>query len=195
MRFKPAYGFVFSDLLKKYDFWGHGDIDVVYGNIRNFMTKEILENHDVISSRHDYITGSFCLFRNHKKINTLFMESKDYKLVFSSPKHYCFDECNFLFAELQNGASIFDFPENIQSMTYLVKKAELDEKLKSYFDFLIVEGAPGKIKWNNGELIYKDTYEVMFYHLIKFKNDCKSPKVLSPIPDKFYFSKNRIKGY
>ena len=40
--FKPAYGFLFPELIKDYDFWGHGDLDVVYGNIRNFMTKEIL---------------------------------------------------------------------------------------------------------------------------------------------------------
>ena len=58
--FKPAYGFLFPDIVKKYDFWGHGDIDVVYGDIRNFMTEELLNTYDVISSRHDYITGTFC---------------------------------------------------------------------------------------------------------------------------------------
>src|SRR4051812_20515840 len=36
--FKPAYGFIFNDLLKDYDFWGHGDIDVIFGNIRSFIT-------------------------------------------------------------------------------------------------------------------------------------------------------------
>lgn len=190
--FKPAYGFIFFDLLKQYNFWGHGDIDIVYGDIREFMTDEILNNYEVISSRHDYITGSFCLFRNTEKINTLFMSSRDYKQVFSNPQHYCFDECNFLFAELQNGASVLDFHDNIQSMTYLVKKEEREGKLKAYFDFLIVEGTPGKIKWNNGKLIYKDIYEVMFYHLIKFKVDCKNFNVLNPIPDLYYFSKNKI---
>ena len=44
--FKPAYGFIFSEILKEYDFWGHGDIDMVYGNIREFMTEELLQNHD-----------------------------------------------------------------------------------------------------------------------------------------------------
>src|SRR5262245_52309338 len=59
---KPAYGFLFSDILKKYDFWGHGDIDVVYGNIRGFMTKKLLSEYEVISVRHDYVTGTFALF-------------------------------------------------------------------------------------------------------------------------------------
>ncbi|GAB2827966.1 DUF6625 family protein [Ferruginibacter profundus] len=190
--FKPAYGYLFSEIINKYDFWGHGDIDLVYGNIRYFITDEVLKNYDVISSRHDYITGSFCLFRNTEEINILFQQSKDYKMVFSSVEHYCFDECNFLFSELQNGASIFDYSGNIQSMTYVVQKAAAEGKLKVLFDFIIVEGTPGKIKWENGKIIYKNMFECMFYHLIKFKTECKKQTVLKPIPETFYFTPTKI---
>lgn len=31
--FKPAYGEIFADYLKGYDFWGHCDIDLLWGNI------------------------------------------------------------------------------------------------------------------------------------------------------------------
>jgi len=190
--FKPAYGFIFSEIVKNYDFWGMGDIDIVYGNIRSFMTDDVLSTYDVVSSRHDYITGSFCLFRNNEQMNTLFMQSRDYRQVFSSYNHFCFDECNFLWSELQNGASIFDFPNNVQSMTYVVKKTELEGKLKAFFDFIIVEGTPGQIKWKSGKIIYKNKYEAMFYHLVKFKTECKKTNVLYPIPDTFYFSSNTI---
>lgn len=190
--FKPAYGFIFSEITKGYDFWGHGDLDVVYGNIRDFMTNEILTSYDIISSRHDYITGSFCLFRNIEKINLLFMESRDYQKVFTCPDHFCFDECNFLFEPLNNGASILDYPDNIQSITYVVKRAEQEGKLKAFFDFIIIEGTPGKIKWHKGKIIYRELYECMFYHLIKFKIDCKSQNILKPIPDTFYFTPTKI---
>lgn len=190
--FKPAYGFIFPEIIADYHFWGHGDIDVVYGNIREFMTEELLENHDIVSSRHDYITGTFCLFRNNKQMNTLFIQSKDYKTVFGNEENYCFDECNYLFTELQNGASIFDYPNNIESMTYVVQKAAAEGKLKAFFDFIIVEGTPGKIKWENGKIIYKDLYEAMFYHLIKLKTDCKKQTILSPMPNKIYFTPTRI---
>ena len=192
--FKPAYGYLFPELIEGYDFWGHGDIDVVYGNIRAFMTEKVLDQHDVISSRHDYITGTFCLFRNNIMINSLFMESKDYTQVFSSAEHFCFDECNFLFQELQNGASIFDFPENIQSMTFVVQKAAAQGRLKAFFDFLIIEGATGKIKWEQGRIIYRDLFEAMFYHLICFKTVCKKPKILQPIPPTFHFTKKTIQA-
>lgn len=190
--FKPAYGFIFSDILQDYDFWGHGDIDMVYGNIRDFMTEELLSEYDVVSSRHDFITGTFCLYRNIEFTNTLFKQSKDYKLVFSRPEHFCFDECNFLFYELQNGASIFDFPERIQSMTYVVKQAEKEGKIKAFFDFIIVEGLPGDIKWDNGSIIYKNEFEGMYYNLIRLKNIVKDHVPLNPIPNAFYFTPNDI---
>lgn len=190
--FKPTYGFLFPELIKGYDFWGHGDIDIVFGNIRKFMTKQILNNYDIISSRHDYITGTFCLFRNNMQMNTLFMQSKDYKKVLSRSENFCFDECNYLFEELQNGASIFDYPKNIQSMTWVVKRAEQVGKLKAFFDFIIIEGTPGKIKWEKGKVTYKNLYEAMFYHLIKFKTDCKQNKIYKPIPDTFYFTPTKI---
>ncbi len=185
--YKPAFGFFFSEIVAKYDFWGHSDIDMVYGNIRDFMTEELLKNCDVVSSRHDFVTGTFCLYRNVEVTNTLFMQSRDYKQVFTSADHFCFDECNFLFKELQMGASIFDFPNNIQSMTYLVKKADAENKLRAFFDFIIVEGISSEVKWDNGKVIYRDEFEGMYYNLIRFKNECKMQTVLDPIPDVFYF--------
>lgn len=190
--FKPAYGFIFSEILKEYDFWGHGDIDMVYGNIREFMTEELLQNHDVISSRHDFITGTFCLYRNVEITNTLFMQSKDYQMVFSRPEHFCFDECNFLFDELKNGASIFDFPDRIQSMTYVVKQAEKKGKIKAFFDFIIVEGLPGDVKWEKGTILYKNEFEGMYYNLIRLKNVCPDHIALDPMPDEFHFTPNDI---
>jgi len=190
--FKPAYGFLFPEIIAGYDFWGIGDIDVVYGDIRSFMTDEILKVYDVISSRHDYITGSFCLFRNNEQINTLFIQSKDYKKVFSTSINFCFDECNYLFDYLTEGKSIFDFPDNIQSMTYIVKKMEFEGKLKAFFDFIIIEGTPGEICYNRGQVIYKNMYEVMFYHLIKFKTSCRKQTVLNPIPESYFFTPTRI---
>lgn len=35
--FKPTYGYIFSDLIAGYDFWGHCDIDIIFGDIRAFM--------------------------------------------------------------------------------------------------------------------------------------------------------------
>ena len=190
--FKPTYGLLFSDILNDYDFWAHADIDIIYGDLRNFLTEEILNKYDVISSRHDYITGSFCLFRNSTVINELFSRSKDYVEVFTNQKNYCFDECNFLFKELENNASILDFNENIQSMTHVVKKEELAGKINAFFDFVIIEGTPGNIIWNSGKLYYKSEFEAMYYHLIKFKVTHRPKSIPVPIPNKFAFTQNEL---
>lgn len=190
--FKPAYGLIFNEIVESYDFWGHTDIDIVYGDIRAFMTDEVLKMHDVLSSRHDYVTGSFCLYRNTELINTLFTQSRDYKYVFSNSENFCFDECNYLFSELQNGMSIFDFPNNIQSMTFLVKKLAAEGILNAFFDLIILEGTPGNITWENGKIIYKNEFEAMFYHLIKFKSICKNTNGLKYFPRKFHFTINEV---
>lgn len=190
--FKPTYGFLFPEIIKGYDFWGITDIDIVYGSIRSFMTEEVLNNNDIISSRHDYITGSFCLFRNNDYVNKLFLKSKDYKMVFSNPIHFCFDECNFLFDELKKGISILELNNPIESMTYIVRKEEKENNVIAFFDFVIVEGLPGNIVWNNGKLIYKEMYEVMFYHMIEFKASCVNREILDPVPSSFKFTKTLI---
>lgn len=165
---------------------------MVYGDIRNFMTSEILTEYDIISSRHDYIAGTFSLFKNNDQMNLLFMQSEDYKLVLSSSEHFCFDECNFLFPPLSKGISIFDCQNNIQSMTWVVKKAEKEGLIKAFFDFIIVEGIPGNVKWDKGKIIYKDLYEAMYYNLNAFKVESKRPKVFNPVPETFYFTPRKI---
>jgi len=190
--FKPAYGYIFSDFLQKYKFWGHGDIDVVYGNIRTFITEALLDEYDVISVRHDYITGTCALFRNTEKINALFKVSKDIQKVFSEERHFCFDECNFLWAELEAGMAIEELECEIESMTHVVKNMCEKGEIKAHFDFIIIEGAPGKIKWENGRIFYKNQFEAMLYHLIRFKTICDKKPTFKCIPSTFYFSEKKL---
>lgn len=189
--FKLAYGFLFSEIMGSYDFWGHGDIDMVYGDIRGFMTNELLENFDILNSRIDFITGTFCLYRNIEKMNTLFMLSRDYKHVFTNEEYFSFDECNFLFNEIALGNSILDYPNNIQSMTYLAVKGQRDGDFRVFFDHIIAQGVSNKIKWHNGLIIFKNQFECMFYDMIEYKVKCENKKVTYPIPDVFYFN---VKG-
>jgi hypothetical protein len=190
--FKPAYGFIFKEVIENYDFWGQTDVDVIYGSIRDFMTPELLDNYDLISARHDYVTGSFALYKNCEKMNTLFKRSKDYEVVFSTSEHYCFDECNFAFEPLNNGISILELKTCIESFTEVVKKAELTGEIKVHFDFIILEGRPGRITFNYGRILYKNCFEGLMYHLILLKCVFHPEKLVIHVPDKYYISPNRI---
>lgn len=109
--FKPAFGAIFEDCLQGTDFWGHCDIDLVFGNIRSFITNEILDIYDIITARKEYLLGHFTLYRNEDKINRIYEQSKNYKFIFQSRELFSFDECNFLWWHLLAGYNIL----NIQS--------------------------------------------------------------------------------
>ena len=87
--FKPTYGYVFDEYLKGYAFWGYCDTDMIFGNIRTFITDDILNKSDKVLSR-----GHLSLWRNCKKMNEFFMASTNglYKSVFTSEQNFSFDE-------------------------------------------------------------------------------------------------------
>ena len=55
--YKPTYGNVFKKELLQYDFWGFCDVDLIFGDIRKFITDDILDKYDRILTR-----GHFSLF-------------------------------------------------------------------------------------------------------------------------------------
>ncbi|WP_343613214.1 DUF6625 family protein [Flavobacterium sp.] len=190
--FKPAYGFLFPEIIEEYDFWGQSDLDIIYGNIRDFITIDMLNKFDFISVRHDYTTGCFALYKNNPIMNTFFMKSKDYMKVLSNSKHYCFDECNFAWDELTSGKSIFDLDTEIESFTHIIKKAELTNEIKVHFDFILLEGLTGRITFDNGRVYYKNQFEGIMYHLFWFKKIYNVNKKVLKVPDKYYISKTKI---
>jgi hypothetical protein len=60
---RPGFGVIFDAYIAGADYFGWGDIDVVYGDIRKFVTDEVLR-YDVISFHGGILSNSFCLFRN-----------------------------------------------------------------------------------------------------------------------------------
>lgn len=91
--FRPAYGLALQEELKDYDFWGHCDCDLIFGNIRAFFPDELLGQYNRLLRR-----GHLTLYRNVESVNTFFMRRVAgvpyYKDVYqSSPeKVWCYDE-------------------------------------------------------------------------------------------------------
>lgn len=189
--FKPAYGFLFSEYLHDYDFWGITDIDVIYGRIREFMTDEFLEDYDTICVRHDFITACCMLFRNTSYVNLLFKKSKDYQMIFTSSKNYAFDETNFEQMTIFDKYDIFKIDCEIESMQHIILKEVDKGLLKSHFDFIISEGVPGKLKWDKGVFSYNNKFEIILYHLLNYKANIFSNNTMiwDEIPAVFYIDR------
>lgn len=90
--FKPAIGHCFPEIIKNYDFWGYCDLDLTFGDIRKFITNQILCDFDKI-----FITAHFSLFRNTPKMVSLFMDNGEfpeynYQEAFTATQSCYFDE-------------------------------------------------------------------------------------------------------
>lgn len=93
---KPAYGLLFEERMRGYDFWGHCDLDIVWGRIRHFITDDILRQNDIISSRMGKIAGHFTLYRNTDAINGIIRDVPGFRDVAGQPdRHVAFDEIQF----------------------------------------------------------------------------------------------------
>lgn len=62
---RPFYGVIHHEEIKHYDFWGFGDVDLVFGNIRKFYNDDLLERFDVLSSHVDRLSGHFAIIKNN----------------------------------------------------------------------------------------------------------------------------------
>lgn len=67
-KYRVAYHRIFSKFIVGYDFWGYCDCDVIFGDIRHFLTEEILNAYPKISWR-----GHLTLFRNIEPYNSAFL--------------------------------------------------------------------------------------------------------------------------
>lgn len=109
--YKVTYGEVLSDDIKEFDFWGYCDCDLVFGDLRSFLTDEILENFDKLFTR-----GHFTLFRNHDDVNTRYKNvtlngETVCEKIFRSETCYMFDEwgkCGISNYYLHNGIPQYD---------------------------------------------------------------------------------------
>jgi hypothetical protein len=88
--FRPIFGLVFAEAMAGYDFWGHCDMDMLFGDLRRFITAEILRGYNKV-----LIHGHLSLYRNCDEANHYFeLESPgvNFRDVFTSPKNRAFDE-------------------------------------------------------------------------------------------------------
>lgn len=89
---RPAFGLCFEEDLRGYDYWGHVDMDVIYGDILRFLPDTVLETHDRILCR-----GHLSIYRNNDAVNHAFkLQSPggmDYRLIFRNlPQRPFLDE-------------------------------------------------------------------------------------------------------
>lgn len=91
--YKQSYGYILQDYIKDYDFWGFGDLDLVYGDLRFFFTEDVLSHKFLLG------WGHLTLLHNDEDTNTYFMKQvkgyQNYKDAFTTNEITFFDEYGY----------------------------------------------------------------------------------------------------
>lgn len=181
---KPAYGEIFAEQVKDFDFWGISDMDVVWGDIRKFITEEILDTYDIISSRKENISGHFNLFRNTPAVNTLYKKLPNYKALFEVPQFKWTDEV-VLSNYIKTDPAFKQLKLKVYWPTILCNQERgRDSHQEYYLD---------KWLWQDGKMLElkngKPINEVMYLHFINWKRTMKYSEVnYDDQPKQFYIS-------
>lgn len=155
-KFKPAYGYIFSEYIKDYDFWGYCDLNLIFGDMREFLTEEILLSYDKILS-----DSHFMLLRNCEKMNRLFMAEMHnggyYKDIFKSEyKKDNFSKYFYEFSRIAENNNVKVFDKHIFA-DFTDLKNGISNVLECKNKFTYDKSIEQILKWSEGKL-----YKVVF---------------------------------
>ena len=84
--YRGSLGVLYEEEIKDYDFYGHCDFDVVWGQINKWASDEVLSELDVYSSHSEYVCGCFSLYRNSSSVKNLFYNCPTWQMNLMSPE-------------------------------------------------------------------------------------------------------------
>ena len=188
--YKPTYGEIFAEYIKEYDFWGYTDVDMVYGDIRHFITEDLLASYDRILG-----LGHFSLFRNVPQINSLYryVEQPTYKQVYSYPCGCAFDEYWGLsrYMDIKMHDKFFQaYPfDDVDCMkfSFHAHKRKGEDEGKSHFIYSYENGKLYRVFEYKGRLQKEET---MYVHFQK-----RPMKIEAKATDKFLMIPNSYVPY
>ena len=203
--FKPAYGFLFEELLKDYDYWGHCDCDLLFGNLEKILTPVLCNGYDKV-----FAAGHLTLYRNTSENNRRFMKPHNgveiYKEAYTTSAIYVFDEdCqmkhhtdnNVHSIFLEDGAKVFadDLSMNVSGRTAKFVRSAYDSVSRQFVCQLY---QPARYYWRNDELfalvVKKESEELerkdyLYIHLqsrkMRNKVDREKSDCIEILPDRF----------
>jgi hypothetical protein len=195
---KPLFGRIFQDLIMDYDFWGWCDLDIIWGRIRNFLTEDILDEFDIITSRKHWTTGHFTLFRNTQESHHFYEYNEGIYSLLNSSEYLAFEECCHRWDGIVRSLDSLRSAGLPISMFDIVKMLERQKGLKVLFRDLIREypQIPVNYKYDSGKWIdLNNQQEFMYYHLLAIKKLWRFyMPTYGTIPDCYTVTERGIKG-
>lgn len=184
--FKPTYGIVFEDYIGEYNFWGHCDIDLIFGDLREFITEDILLTYNKILRR-----GHLTIYRNNEIVNNYYKLKEDYKRILEDSNNRVFDEAGGIVKTLDEN-EIDQYHDEFIADIVVEKEKFMTTKLKNYkYQVFIYDN--GKVYREyllNGK---KQREEVAYIHFQKRKYNYNN--IDDSIENKFFIGPKGFKKY
>lgn len=174
---RPAFGFIHEDFIADFDYWGFGDIDLIYGNLLDFY-ENFLGSNILISNHARRISGHLCLIRNRYDMNRLFMRIPEWKPLFSSEIHHAIDEGAFsrLFLKRKNFPDFICTAYNWVTNSHFRHACFRENHTTPYCRISWHDGSfafPDHWIWTQGRItnnVDGNSRDFPYFHFMKWKN-------------------------
>lgn len=152
--FKPLYGFLFNNILREYDYWGHCDMtDCIFGDLSIYINEDTIKQYDKI-----FFLGHMTLYRNTEEVNKRFLiktkSGISVKTILQSNENMAFDEVNQYSINTiykENNFPLLRLDEcyyDITPKSYAFKHSSWDENFSGHMNKRI----PTIFLWRQGHL-------------------------------------------
>lgn len=192
--YKPLFGYLFDEFLNQAKYWGHCDMDLIFGDIEKFLPSL---DFDKISH-----LGHLSLYRNTPQIRAAFSLSSPHAVTFkdilASHVNFAFDEdpeygINAIFAS--HNLSIFPYEKSVAEISpihlnFVLNHRDYPHITHEFGDF-IFSFESGKVygcSLKNGQI---EKREVSYIHLQKRSMQ----NLLSQIPEKFLITYSLFRNW
>lgn len=170
--FKPAYGYIFEDIIQNYEYWGYCDCDLIFGDL-SLLNPYLEEKHERIG-----VWAHLMIYKNNYDVNRWFINLHDYKVpsfqeIIQNPQCQFFDEYKgmdiLVNANKKDWCKVWLFDDIIFYSKYFFSK-------RKYKHYILNHKTPMYFIYNRGKLFRKvlikrkwETDESLYIHLQKRK--------------------------
>jgi len=199
---KPMYGHIFEEELKQYEFWGYGDVDLIYGNLQKFLPQDGIENYDIITFRENLVHGPFTLIKNTQELSRLYQQTNKLEKILTTTDYIGFDEAGRC-KPWRNRIRLYNYihMDDFWDWSTIVQHNADNKRIALYERYYAIESIPinNTLQYNNGTLRF-GLDEYAYFHWVYHKkcNDFTIPN-WGTIPDHFhihptgFYKKNNFK--
>jgi hypothetical protein len=185
--FKPLYGLMFADDLREFDWWAYSDLDVIWGDVRRFVTDDLLNTQIVVSPRQRKLGGHGTFWRNTEANNRTFEIVPDV-IAHLTDSHYVRVDENIL----------------TNCLRELIAKSSFKARPKIYWEQemtitaqyqkdLLAGDRDWRMTWRDGRAYDAEGREVMYLHFHKLVSCLQSIDFgFGDLPTQFALTPNGI---